>query len=237
MEAGASNCTLTCADYYTSVDSRVDLRFSIAVGFTATAVLRQSGKVVVFGDGEYGMLADGASTNVIGDDSTEMGNNLASVDLGVGMTAVRVCGGARANHACAILSDGSIKCWGRNGDGQLGQDNSDNVGDDVGEMGNLQPINLGVGRTAIACATAAYHTCVLLDQGDVKCFGSGGYGVLGQGDEIEIGSNAGDMAALGVIDLGTGATAIAVVVGTYHSCALLDDGRVKCWGYSSESSL
>ena len=46
-------------------------------------------------------------------------------------------------HSCALLDNASVKCWGRNNKGQLGIDNTTNMGDDSGEMGdNLNAIDL-----------------------------------------------------------------------------------------------
>ena len=57
--------------------------------------------------------------------------------------------------------------------GQLGQGNMDNLGDEPNEMGdNLSFIDLGVGRTAKAIAAGGLHTCVILNDDQVKCFGS-----------------------------------------------------------------
>ena len=61
-----------------------------------------------------------------------------------------------------ILSDGTVKAWGYNQFGALGQGNTDNIGDGLGEMGNdLSSIDLGTGRTAVAIAAGLYHTCLL----------------------------------------------------------------------------
>ena len=60
----------------------------------------------------------------------------------------------------------------KNSYGQLGQGNTNNIGDGPNEMGNnLAFIDLGLGRTAKAVATGHYHTCVILDNDSVKCFG------------------------------------------------------------------
>ena len=84
---------------------------------------------------------------------------------------------AGAEHTCARLSDGTVKCWGRNDHGQLGQGDTVSRGFDVGTMGDdLPPVDLGTGRTAIAIAAGIEHTCALLDDHTVKCWG---YNTLG----------------------------------------------------------
>lgn len=133
-------------------------------------------------------------------------------------------------HACAVLGD-RVKCWGRNAAGQLGVGDRDDRGDSPGEMGDQLPIvNLGAGRRATAIALGSQHSCALLDRGEIKCWGDGTVGQLGQGDRRPRWrmDDLGD--ALRAVDLGASRTAIAITAGLYHTCALLDGGEVKCWG-------
>ena len=141
-------------------------------------------------------------------------------------------------HACAILANDTVVCWGQNSYGQLGYDDSINHGSLMNHMGsNLAAVNLGLGRTAKAIATGYDHTCALLDDNTVKCWGSNDAGQLGYGDITTRGTTDGDMAALAAIDLGTGRTAIAIAAGSTYTCAILDNKRVKCWGYNSTGEL
>ena len=82
-------------------------------------------------------------------------------------------------HTCALLDNASVKCWGRNNYGQLGIDSTTNIGDSSGEMANLTAVNLGTGRTATAIAAGLYHSCAVLDNASVKCWGYNVYGQLG----------------------------------------------------------
>ena len=146
---------------------------------------------------------------------------------------------AGPEHTCARLSDGTVKCWGRNDHGQLGQGDTVSRGFDVGTMGDdLPPVDLGTGRTAIAIAAGIGHTCALLDDHTVKCWGNNLSGQLGQGDAADRGDSPGELGdALAAINLGTGRTATAIATGGYHSCAILDDASVKCWGYDNFGEL
>ena len=68
-----------------------------------------------------------------------------------------------------MLDNGQVKCWGYNFYGQLGQGNTNRLGDGPNEMGdNLAPIQLGSGRTATAITASYSHSCALLDNGQVK---------------------------------------------------------------------
>lgn len=125
-------------------------------------------------------------------------------------TASQVTTGLR--HACARLSNGTVKCWGRNGSGQLG----------IGRFSSTPtPTIVKDVNTAKKVVAGAAHTCALLSGGPVACWGFGGNGQLGRGTLVD--SN--------VPVLVSGITnAVDVSVGDAHSCAVLSTGRVKCWG-------
>ena len=98
------------------------------------------------------------------------------VDLGTGRTAVAIDGGH--THVCAILDDGSLKCWGDEDQGELGNGGSENNGPYYSP--SVVPA-LGTGRTAVSVTAGTQHTCVILDNGDMKCWGWDYYGQLGDG--------------------------------------------------------
>ncbi|MDE0928679.1 MAG: fibronectin type III domain-containing protein, partial [Acidimicrobiales bacterium] len=101
---------------------------------------------------------------------------------------------AGGEHTCALLGNGAVKCWGQNYDGQLGYGDTNRRGDEAGEMGdNLPAIDLGTGRTATQITAGGEHTCALLDNATVKCWGSGYLGRLGYGDTNSRGDGAGEM--------------------------------------------
>lgn len=84
---------------------------------------------------------------------------------------------------------------------------------------------------AIQIATGRLHSCALLEDHRMKCWGENGGGELGLGDMRSRGLDPSEMGdALPFVDLGTGRTAKAIAAGQYTTCALLDDDSVKCWG-------
>jgi alpha-tubulin suppressor-like RCC1 family protein len=178
-----------------------------------------------------------------GDQSDEMGDALPVVDLGTGRTATALAGGV--NHTCAILNTGAVKCWGTNNAGQLGLGDTDSRGADAGDMGdNLPEVDLGDGYTAVAIAAAQEHSCAILEKAGsddvLKCWGEGGTGQLGLGNSLDKGdggqnSDMGD--ALLAVDLGEGRSASAVAAGHDHTCAILDNNAVKCWGFNDNGQL
>jgi alpha-tubulin suppressor-like RCC1 family protein len=101
---------------------------------------------------------------------------------------------------------------------------------------NLPVVDLGTGRTATAISAGDEHTCAILDNASVKCWGDAYLGRLGYGNSNvqsvnDRGDNSSEMGDnLPVVDLGTGRTATAISAGTYHTCAILDNASVKCWG-------
>jgi hypothetical protein len=166
-----------------------------------------------------------------------MGDALPAIDLGSGRTAAMIAVGS--NHSCALLDNATVKCWGRSASGQLGYNDTVTRGDGAGEMGDALPaISFASGRTATAIAAGTNHTCALLDNAQVVCWGNNEYGQLGQGNMDNIGDGIGQtIAATPAINLGTGRSVIAISVGDLHTCALLDNAAVKCWGASANGRL
>jgi alpha-tubulin suppressor-like RCC1 family protein len=183
------------------------------------------------------------STENLGDGPGEMGDALLPVDLGTGLLATQVSAGG--NSTCAVLSNGTTKCWGANGFAQLGLGDTTDRGTDPGQMGDvLLPVDLGTdgGGTPhypIEVTNAIDHTCVRLEDGSVRCWGNNAAGQLGIGTT---GGLVGDSLAqmgnnLPVIDLGLGRLSTDVETGTTHTCALLDDASVRCWGGNADGQL
>ena len=201
-----------------------------------SCVLLDNASVKCFGWNGGGQLGQGDGS-ARGDSPGELGDALPAVDLGTGRTAVAVS--ANGSQSCAILDNAQLKCWGDNLFGQLGQGDGIRRGDGPGEMGDtLLPVDLGTGRTATAVATGRSHTCAVLDNGSVKCWGWNQFGQLGLGDTNNRGGGAGQMGdALPAVDLGSGRTAVAISAGFITTCALLDNGQVKCWGNNTSGQL
>jgi len=159
-----------------------------------------------------------------------MGDALLTVDLGTGRTAVDISLGA--THACAVLDDASMKCWGQNVAGALGIGDVSDRGDQPGEMGDALPaVALGTGRTALRAHAGDRQSCAQLDDATAKCWGFNQFGQAGQGDTFNRGTAANQLGdSLASINLGTGRTAIALGSGGILACSLLDNLSVKCWG-------
>jgi len=128
---------------------------------------------------------------------------------------------AGQNHTCALTTTGSVKCWGRNVNGQVGDNTTTNRWNPVAVTG------LASGVTAIAAG--GWHTCALMSGGNVKCWGFNAYGQLG--DNTTTQRNA----PIDVNGLTSGMTVISA--GYYHTCSLDSSGSVKCWGNNDNGRL
>eukprot|EP00971_Amphidinium_carterae_P267946 5315825-Amphidinium_carterae.1 len=107
-------------------------------------------------------------------------------------------------------------------------------------MGDFLPdVDLN-GLAASAVTVGIAHTCVIVTGGEVKCFGRGNQGITGhgRGSTFHSGLLPSHMGAnLSSVDLGTGRIAVEFCSGPIHTCVLLDDSSVKCWGYAYTGEL
>ncbi len=178
------------------------------------------------GNGQVGY----GDRTTIGDNETPA--SAGPVDLGAGRMAKALAAGDY--HTCAVLDDGSVRCWGYANEGQVGYASRNDIGDNEAP-GAVGPVSLGAGRTATAITAGGNHSCAVLDNGGVRCWGLGEFGQLGYGSLNSIGDNE-DPSAAGPVNFG-GRTAKAITAGLSHTCAILDDDSVRCWGSGGNGQL
>ena len=221
----------------TGNDSFNDDSSVMETGGSGSAIVYANNKMSVGNQHSCAILDDGgikcwgysratsASVNLDAPPST-------SIDLGAGRTAVAVDAGYWVT--CAILDNGELVCWGWNSYGQLGNGQDGGGNPNCCEFDNTtDPIDLGPGRTAVAVSTSGHHTCAILDNGELKCWGRDNHGQLG-----DSGGNTNlNTPPSNAIDLGLGRTAVAVSAGDSHTCAILDNGDLKCWGRDDSGCL
>ena len=136
----------------------------------------------------------------------------------------RIASGER--HTCAILATGPVRCWGNNNSGELGYGHDNWIGDNE-PAGDGGPVDFGIGRSATALAAGPHHTCALIDDGKVKCWGYAYYGQLGQEEQEPYGDDPGETPGQAApLDLGPGYTAIAIAAG--REAQLRDPQRGQC---------
>eukprot|EP00971_Amphidinium_carterae_P199756 3964870-Amphidinium_carterae.1 len=133
-----------------------------ADGYYSTCACSSSGVLKCWGSGGNGRLGQG-DTTPRGGDPTDMGDALPAVELGSGRSCVDAAVGN--NHACALLDDGNMKCWGDNAQGQLGYGDTSTRGNSPCQMGDHLPnVDLN-GETGLQLTAGTYFTCVILTGG------------------------------------------------------------------------
>ena len=215
-----------------TVDIGQTVKYIAAGEHNTTCAIRADDRTVCWGNGSGYLSGTGVLNVTIGNQSGEMGSALTPVDFGSSY-AVTLSEGD--DHICALLASGAVKCWGHNSEGQLGINGTDNFGDSSELGANWPAVDL-YGNTAVAVSAGAFHTCAILSSGDVTCWGLNNYGQLGYGDTTNRGS-ADLGSALETVNLGYGKTATAIAAGGYFTCAILNDGTLKCWGYNASGQL
>lgn len=192
----------------------------VAVGPYVTCALLETGVLKCFGSNEYGEIARSPATDL-------PNPTPEAVDFGPGLKVLKVAAGQQ--HTCAVLDNASVKCFGRNYWGNLGSTNN---------LGTITPnvvpvtVDLAPGDVPVDVTAGQDHTCVLLASGGVKCFGSNTYGQYGNGA-----SGNSPQATPTAVNLPPGRTATAVTAGNFHTCVLLDDASVACFGNNSYGQL
>ncbi|CAB5019149.1 MAG: chromosome condensation regulator RCC1 [Actinobacteria bacterium] len=205
--------------------SGISTATAISTGTEHSCALLSDGQVKCWGRNDWGQL--GNENNI----PSNVPVFVSGIPTTTGATAIGISTGKR--HSCALLSDGQVKCWGRNIEGQLG-DGSYADSKNTAVLVSGIPAVTG-GPTAIGISTGAGHSCAVLSDGQIKCWGLNDYGQLGDGT----GNNMKRTAVLvsGIPATTGGPTAISISTGAQHSCAVLSDGQVKCWGYNYYGQL
>lgn len=183
----------------------------VAVGERHSCAVRDNGTVACWGDNSLGQLGDGTTTN-----------RLTPVTVG-GQSRATLLAQARAvaagdRHTCAHLVN-SIRCWGDNSFGQLG---------DGTTTTSLASVAAFTSPFIEALAVGDFHNCILLGSRTVRCWGRNNAGQLGDGTAT---NRLTPVEVVGLTDIK------AVVTGSEHSCALHGDGAVSCWGRNDRGQL
>ncbi len=212
-----------------------------------TCALLVNGLSKCWGLADYGSLSVDSTLNkgagpssfgrvAIGDFSGEMAL-LPGLSLGAGLNAKQLAIGFLS--ACALLSNNTVKCWGSNVNGELGLTKGGTgfqAGNTPALLAALVSVDLGPGRTAKSIVAGSFHHCAILDNDSVKCWGLNSNGQLGLGDPDNRGDNPDEMGQkLDPVPLGH--KAVQLTAGDAHTCALLDNGTIVCWGNNSNGQL
>jgi alpha-tubulin suppressor-like RCC1 family protein len=188
---------------------------AISAGHLHSCAVLDDGSASCWGYDFLGQLGD--------DDVTADQPRPVEVALPGSRRAVAISAGG--THSCAVLDDGSARCWGSDGNGRLG--------DGAPEASRATPVAVALpaGRRAIAISAGADHSCAILDDGSANCWGYDGRGQLG--DALTLTDQPHPVAVLSPPSRRT----VAISAGGTHTCAALDDGSVSCWGNDAAGQL
>jgi alpha-tubulin suppressor-like RCC1 family protein len=213
---------------------------AIATGSSHTCARMNTGGVRCWGGNDDGQLGDGSLTS----QSTP-----ATTDILTGVMAIA----AGFKHTCALMDTGGVRCWGRNDYGQLGASSNPDCADSlyighgiykpVDVLCRTSPPTVDV-LTGVRSIAAGYnHTCALMETGGVRCWGSNSHGQLGYPSKDTCARTDFFPDGRGIVttaepcasspptsDTLTGVRSIAA--GYDHTCALMETGSVRCWGYN-----
>ena len=222
-EAAAQAITVTPANPTISVGQAqqftatgVSPAAAVDAGSFHTCALLQDGTVRCWGLNDSGQLGDGSTNN----------SSTPVAVAGVGGAAAVSGGGF---HSCALLGNGTVQCWGRNDSGQLGDPATTT-------FSSVAPVRVTGITTAIAVTAGGFHTCALLADGTVQCWGENDFGQLGNGTSDPVPGTPTTFNPTPVTVSGI-TTAVAISAGGWHTCALLRDGTVQCWGENTYGQL
>jgi alpha-tubulin suppressor-like RCC1 family protein len=189
---------------------------AIGAGSGHTCAVLSDGTVWCWGSNYAGQLG-AVSTMMINT------NPVSYVPLKVnGLPAAATAVSAGYDESCAVLSDGTVWCWGANVDGDLGNN--------AAGTQSMTPVKVSglAGATAIACSDESSFACATCTAG-VCCWGDDTTGQLGN-------NTSSTFSAVPVTPQGLSG-AVTVAAGTEHACATLPDGTAWCWGSNRFAEL
>jgi alpha-tubulin suppressor-like RCC1 family protein len=198
---------------------------ALGVNFRGACAVLDNGAIKCWGQNAFGQAGLGTVAN----ESNYVGDQVGEVANHPGFTLggdVRALDGGNATN-CALLVGGSVKCWGSNVSGLLGQGDAEDRGDSPGEVDDqLPPIALG--KVVTQLSVLDEHACVLFADQTVSCWGRN-TGSLALGDADNRGDAPGEVGQQAQIgDMAV----VQIAVASEASCALFVNERVKCWGDS-----
>ncbi len=173
-----------------------------------------------WGKNDHGALGDGTMMNRPSPTGVSSLTDVAQIAAG-GLFEQDTCvlRPSPPQHSCARLFDGTVRCWGDNREGQLG---------DGTLMTSTTPVKVKGLEKVTAIALRRQHTCALLATGTVMCWGANANGQLGDGTAV---NSSTPTPVVGLADV------VQIAVGAAHTCARKRDRTVWCWGLNDYGQL
>jgi alpha-tubulin suppressor-like RCC1 family protein len=203
----------------------------ITAGNDHTCALSEAGTVICWGRNDRGQLGLG-DTTTRGDKSSNTPEKIGLVGIAPVKTIFSSYSG---DHNCAILVSEAVKCWGANDHGELGIGNVNDNGNAPGEIEQNAPISLGSSPVK-HMALGFDHTCALLANNALHCWGNHQSGTLGNGDVFTgpFGDEPNELPSSRSVSI-TDATDI--VAGRRNNCVTTTTQNVRCWGINDKGQL
>lgn len=190
--------------------SGVDDAVEVSAGRDFSCLRRASGSVMCFGRNNDGQLGNGTTNDSPTPVDVMTISNAEAIRSGYG-------------HTCALRAGNQASCWGRDNSRQLGRGGS--------EFRSTSPIDVaGIDGTTVIAA-GGNHSCVIATSG-VMCWGQNNHGQVGNGQ-----TGSGTVQEIPSPVQGLTGTITALSLGEQHSCAIVEGGTVKCWGYNGSRQL
>jgi len=179
----------------------------VAAGRDHTCALATDGAVSCWGKNTEGQLGE----------SSGQPSKTAQPVAGLEADVAGICAGLE--HTCARKLDGSVWCWGGNGDGQLGTGDNRN---------RSAPTRVTFEGEVASVKCGYFRTCMLMKDGTILCWGQNNYGQLGDGTKVNRSRPT---------RIPTFFNAGGVFVGGRHTCATRSDRSLYCWGFNFYGQL
>ena len=196
----------------------------VSTGSYHTCVVLDNGGGLCWGNGFSHRLGTG-STDHLGDN--EPVSSLSVLSFPGGASAVDI--GASSSSSCVLLDTGNFACWGSNSNGRLGRGNT--LAQSTAASATV--VQLPSSQTTAQLSVGSSHACVLSNTGSVICWGNAANGRLGYGT----GSSTSVLSPGGAVSLPGSGTAVHVSAGNVHTCAVLTNGDITCWGSGADGRL
>jgi alpha-tubulin suppressor-like RCC1 family protein len=192
----------------------------VTAGYEHSCAIMNDLELYCWGNNGHGELG-------VGDQSQK--NSPVRVELPDGHRATDVSAGHQ--FTCAVLDNGSIACWGKASEGQLG------IGSITSSQVEDEPVYALIPseRRAIAISTGYEHACAILDNQSVWCWGADDYGRIGIGEDNRQWPY--EVVEPAYVDIPTGSTPVQISAGSRHTCATMSNGSMYCWGYDYQNSV
>ena len=141
-------------------------------------------------------------------------------------------------HTCAVFTNGTAKCWGENADGELGYGDvaTTRGAVDVPAASGTLEVSDDPSVMDTTMSAGNEHTCALLSDSSVKCWGSNSKGQLGYGSATPVGAQL-EPSQVGPVPITSTGGISQIACGAYHTCAVLTDGTATCWGDNHTGQL